>query len=117
MTQELEAEAETVDATVGWARTIEALEAAADGRRRFEDASFPPDASSIGRRARGQGVGERPVLPLLREGQNQVGAQGRSQSRQMVLRVREPTGERVGREGDGREAGADADMSIFQVGR
>ena len=47
MTQELEAEAETVDATVGWARTIEALEAAADGRRRFEDASFPPDASSI----------------------------------------------------------------------
>ena len=47
MTQELEAEAETVDATVGWARTIEALEAATDGRRRFEDASFPPDASSI----------------------------------------------------------------------
>ena len=47
MTQELEAEAETVNATVGWARTIEALEAATDGRRRFEDASFPPDASSI----------------------------------------------------------------------
>ncbi len=34
MTQELEAEAETVDATVGWARTIEALEAATVGRER-----------------------------------------------------------------------------------
>ncbi len=54
------------------------------------------------------------MLPLRQEGPDQVGAQGRPQSRQIVLRVRERTGEQVGREGDGREAGAD--VRIFQVG-
>ena len=47
LTQELEAQAETKDATEGWARAIVSLEGADEGADVFEDTSFPPDASSI----------------------------------------------------------------------
>ena len=96
LTQEIEAQAETKDATDAWARAIMSLEGADEGADTFEDTSFPPDASSIDGKRVDVERRERTAVPLWGPRADQVGTQGRTQPRTRVLRVRERADEQVG---------------------
>ena len=96
LTQEIEAQAETKDATDGWARAIMSLEGADEGADTFEDTSFPPDASSIDGKRVDVDAESRTAVPLWGPRADQVGTQGRAQPRTRVLRVRQRADEQVG---------------------
>ena len=98
--QALESEMETREAALAWAAAaLETPSAAPAGeRRRFEDAAFPANASSIdgkrGDRAAGlpllrERAAARDQVPLRRTRERQGGVQGGQKPRPLVLRVRD----------------------------